>query len=228
MGGIGVKKAALILLALSLSLFSMAGEPYFCNKQGSRLHYERKDTRDGTLVWRHVMTISSVGHDGTVNYSSFFTRPGGASMYGGPVPLTVTISSVGDVEMNVAESVGAIFSNVFGTRSPKTDGGKSVLPSDMEPGDILPDVSGTASTKLVSMDVRVTERRVLQRESLTTPAGTFDCIVVQEHKVEKGAFRNRVTTARTWYARGVGMVRHDTYDKNMVLETSEILTKIDY
>ena len=226
MGGIGVRKAALLLATLFLCLSARAGEPYFCNVQGTELHYVRKNVTDGTLVWRHVMTIDSVASDGTVCYNSLFTKPGGARMYGGPVPLEVAINDRGDVEMNVARSVGAIFSNVFGTRAPRTAGGSSVLPADMKPGDVLPDVAGTASAKLVSMDVRVTGRRVLQRESLTTPAGTFDCIVVQEHKVEKGTFRNRVTTARTWYARGVGMVRHDTYDRNMVLETSEVLIGI--
>ena len=51
--------------------------------------------------------------------------------------------------------------------------------------------------------------------------------MVSEHKVERGLGRNRVTTALTWYARGIGMVRHDTYDKDMVLETSEVLIEID-
>ena len=50
--------------------------------------------------------------------------------------------------------------------------------------------------------------------------------MVSEHKVEKGMMRNRVTTARTWYARGIGMVRHDTYDRNLKLETTEVLEKI--
>ena len=78
----------------------------------------------------------------------------------------------------------------------------------------------------MTMNVTVTERRVLGTDTLTTPAGTFPCVIVSEHKVEKGMMRNRVTTARTWYARGVGMVRHDTYDRNLKLETTEVLEKI--
>ena len=68
---------------------------------------------------------------------------------------------------------------------------------------------------------------MLRSEVLSTPAGDFDCVVVSEHKVEKGPGRNRVTTALTWYARGTGMVRHDTYDRNMKLETSEVLIGIN-
>ena len=74
--------------------------------------------------------------------------------------------------------------------------------------------------------VRVTDRKVLRVERLETPAGMFDCPVVSEHKVEKGPGRNRETTALTWYAEGIGMVRHDTYDRSGLLETSEVLTGI--
>lgn len=227
MGGCGIKKAATLIFALTLSLFAGAEEPYFCNRQGAKLHYERKEVKDGSLVWRHVMTIDTVSPDGAVRYNSRFTKPGGGQMYGGAVALSVVIKDSGDVEMNVAQSVGSVMANLFNAKNLKTTGGKTVLPSDMKPGDVLPDVSGTASTKLASMNVAVSDRKVLKRETVTTPAGKFDCIVVQEHKVEKGTLRNRVTTARTWYARGVGMVRHDTYDKNDKLETSEVLVKIN-
>ena len=57
--------------------------------------------------------------------------------------------------------------------------------------------------------------------------GKFECIVIRERKVEKGMGRNRHTIADTWYARGVGMVRHDTHDPDLNLLTSEVLTSIE-
>ena len=219
-------KRILLVLSFLFSLCAEASEPYFCNRQGVQLQYERTTVGDGSLVWRHVMTIDLVGADGVIDYNSLFTKPSGAKMYGGPVALHVIVRDDGDVEMNVAEAVGSVFSNVVGAKHLTTTGGQTVLPADMQPGDILPDAGGTASVKVASIAVTVTDRKVLSRESLTTPAGTFDCIVVQEHKVEKGTLRNRITTARTWYARGIGMVRHDTYDRNLKLETSEVLVKI--
>ena len=221
-----MKRIAVLLLALVTCLCVRAEEPYFCNRQGAQLQYERTTVDDGSLVWRHVMTIDRVGADGAIDYNSLFTKPSGAKMYGGPLALHVDVTQDGDVGMNVAGAVGSVFSNVFGAKHLKTTGGQTLLPADMEPGDVLPDASGTASTKVASMSVSVTRREVLSREILTTPAGTFDCVVVQEHKVEKGTLRNRITTARTWYARGIGMVRHDTYDRNFKLETSEVLVKI--
>ena len=96
----------------------------------------------------------------------------------------------------------------------------------MKPGDILPDANCTVKAGLLQYKVSVTQRKVLRLETLKTPAGEFECTVVSEHKVEKGPGRNRETTALTWYSTGVGMVRHDTYDKRLKLETSEILCRI--
>ena len=38
--------------------------------------------------------------------------------------------------------------------------------------------------------------------------------------------RNRHTVADTWYARGIGMVRHDTYSPELELQTSEKLVTV--
>lgn len=209
--------------------YAGAVEPYFCTRQGARLRYVRTDAGDGTIVWRHTMSIDEVsgnGNGSTVGYSSLFTKANGGRMYGGPVALNASIDGDGKVTMSVAESLASVFANVVGARNVRQEGGVTILPSDMKPGDVLPDITGSASAGPLKITVSVTDRKVLREETLKTPAGTFECVVVQEHKVEKGV-RNRVTTARTWYARGVGMVRHDTYDKNMKLDTSEVLQAID-
>lgn len=209
--------------------YAGAVEPYFCTRQGTRLRYVRTDAGDGTIVWKHTMGIDGISEDEgktLVRYNSLFTKAGGGRMYGGPVSLTVRVSADGDVHMSVAESLASVFANVVGARNVRQEGGVTILPSDMKPGDLLPDITGSASAGPLKITVSVTDRKVLREETLKTPAGTFECVVVQEHKVEKGV-RNRVTTARTWYARGVGMVRHDTYDRNMKLDTSEVLQAID-
>lgn len=218
------------LLAVS-ALFAETPGPeqaYFCTSAGTRLHYQRVDADDGALRWNHVMTIESVSADGVIEYNSNFTRPGGGKMYRGPVSLEVKVGPDGDVEMDVANSVASVVANIVGERRVKSEGVMTVLPSDMAPGDVLPDASGTVTAGFASLNVCVSDRKVLKTETVTTPAGSFDCIVVREHKVEKGSLRNRVTTALTWYARGVGMVRHDTYDKNMKLETSEFLVRMEH
>ena len=221
-----------LILALTLCLsgfFLEAQDAFFCDEPGKVLVYERHYVKDGRLKWRHEMSINSVsqGDRGElIGYSSSFYKPSGAIMYGGPVELEALVGADGDVQMDLALSLASVFSNYVGESKVDFVQSPSVLPSSMKPGDVLKDAEFVVSLLGMKYKVAVTQRSVLRSESLQTPAGDFDCVVVQENKVEKGPGRNRETTALTWYAKGVGMVRHDTYDKNMILETSEVLTSI--
>jgi hypothetical protein len=51
--------------------------------------------------------------------------------------------------------------------------------------------------------------------------------VVREFKTEKAPLHKKQLWNDSWYVRGVGYVRHDTYDKNMRMLSSEILMRID-
>lgn len=221
---------ALCLLLLPGML--RAGSPFFCDRAGTVLDYERNYADDGRLKWHHCMTIGEVsGPEGglrSVDYVSCFTKPSGAVMYGGPVRLCAELLPSGDVKADLSASLASVFRNIFPGRAVSSEPCPSVLPSDMLPGDVLPDASFCVTVAFARYNVTVSDRKVLRRETLSTPAGDFDCIVVSEHKEERGPGRNRVTTALTWYARGIGMVRHDTYGSDLGLETSEILTSVKF
>lgn len=222
---------ALYIAAALLAAPQPSVSPYFCDTEGTVLKYERSYAGSGRLKWRHEMTIREVERmdDGSleIDYQSEFRRPGGGRMYGGPVALSAVVEADGDVLVDVSASLVSVFRNLLPDRAVSAEPCLTLLPSGMEPGDVLPDAACTVGAAFADYDVTVSSRSVLRRESINTPAGEFDCIVVSEHKVERGPGRNRETTALTWYARGIGMVRHDTYDKNMKLETSEVLTEIE-
>jgi len=74
--------------------------------------------------------------------------------------------------------------------------------------------------------IDVTERLVLRRERLATPAGTFDCVVVRERKKEDAPLHHLDNYVENWYVPGMGYVRHDVYSVNMELEQTEILQKV--
>ena len=67
----------------------------------------------------------------------------------------------------------------------------------------------------------------MRRETITVPAGTFDCVVVKEHKVERAPLFKRDRITYTWYALGIGLVRHDTLFTDGRRECSEQLTRIE-
>ena len=218
-----------ILASAAANLVGQEAVPYFCNVPNTVLEYTRT-TAEGDVKWYHTMKIGSAANNAgniCIDYTSHILNHKRKPYYGDePAKLSASITQ-GKVTVNIAESVAAIFRTILPSGVTITSsGGESSLPSDMAPGDVLPDIHASVKALGRTMRITVTERKVLREETISTPAGKFDCIVIRERKVEKGMGRNRHTVADTWYARGTGMVRHDTYNPDLELITSEVLMKV--
>ena len=216
-----------IIFSSTIYLMGQEKAPYFCNEEDAVLEYIRT-TAEGDVKWYHTMKIEDVKQEGDrtrIDYTSHILNHKRKPYYGDePAQLSASVNQ-GSVTLDVAESVAAVFRTLLPSGAKITSsGGESTLPSDMVPGDVLPDVHASVKALGLTMKVTVTERKVLRIETISTPAGTFECVVIRERKVEKGMGRNRHTIADTWYARGIGMVRHDTYSPDMELQTSEVLS----
>lgn len=220
---------ALVLLMLLSPTMTLA-QGYICSSRGTQLQYVRRYVDNGKVKWRHIMTIDRVTmfSDGTsrVDYDSDFKKANGKQMYGGPVSLTSDLLCDGTVCMDVSQTMRSLLRNVFPKAEITNSECITSLPPEMRVGDVLPNVVSVVEARGIEYRMTVTGRKVTGTDTITTPAGVFPCVVVTEHKVEKTIGFSRETTANTWYCKGVGMVRHDTYNKNMVLETSEVLEKI--
>lgn len=219
-----------LVLVLMLPVSVRASDGYICSSEGTVLGYVRRNVDDGSVRWHHKMTIQSVtmrtDSSRTVLYESDFKKANGRQMYGGAVSLSSEVSAVGDVSMDMSQTLRSAFANIFPKMKITSEGGIARVPCRLTAGEPLPSVRAVARAAGVEYTMTVSDRRVEGRDTITTPAGTFPCTVVFEHKVEKTVGYNRETSSRTWYCIGVGMVRHDTYDKKMRLETTEILETI--
>jgi len=90
------------------------------------------------------------------------------------------------------------------------------LPSRMTAGQQLKDASFTIEMEgpiPMTMTSDFTNRKVEAIEKVTTPAGTFDCIRISYNTFSKVAFIKTEGRAIEWYARDVGLVRSEYYDK---------------
>lgn len=106
-----------------------------------------------------------------------------------------------------------------------------VFPTGLAVGSTLPDASMTMKATMNGMTImnnttKVTNRKVTAKESKTTPAGTFDCVVIEEDTEMHGAMGMNMTShSKAWYSLGVGMVRQEYYRNGKLGGYSE-LTKI--
>ena len=215
-----------LLLVFAAVLCAYAGEPYFVTRGDRTLYYERYKAGTKKLVQTTTLDIDrveAVGAARRVHYTMTLRKANGSTMYGGPADLSVLIAENGDVDMDFGGTVKMVIQNMFPHAKVRFSGNAALMPLGMQPGDTLPD--SHCILKVAGMEVKldITGRKVLRRERITTPAGTFDCVVARERKQEKAPLHHVDVWSDTWYAPGIGYVRHDEYDKNMRLETSEIL-----
>ncbi|MDF0717972.1 hypothetical protein PY092_17545 [Muricauda sp. 334s03] len=122
------------------------------------------------------------------------------------------LSQMGDVEMDIS-------------------GTDVELPNNLSVGQELPDANISVKMKMggainMNTNVETINRKVEKQESITTPAGTFDCYVIYSETKTKMMMANSTFPSRTWLAEGVGMVKQESYNKNGKLVGSMVLTQL--
>ncbi|MEL6140145.1 MAG: hypothetical protein AAFU67_00835 [Bacteroidota bacterium] len=104
------------------------------------------------------------------------------------------------------------------------------IPSlDEAPGTQLKDgslVVGIQGPITMKMKVNITDRKVEDSETITTPAGSFNCVVLSQ-TVSTKMVVNVEAGSKEWYAPEVGMVRSETYNKKGKLLGYSVLTALD-
>lgn len=90
------------------------------------------------------------------------------------------------------------------------------IPNNLSTGQELPDSNMLMTINMspikMKMTMDITNRKVSGSETVTTAAGTFDCVVLTYDYESKMGIK--VTgTAKQWLAKGVGMVKQEDYNK---------------
>ena len=101
-----------------------------------------------------------------------------------------------EVEMNISGEVGR-------------------LPAVLTTGTKLPDSKldfSFVAGKIV-MHIKNYGRKVLGTDKVTTPAGTFDCVMLEEYYSINVMVVSEKTRQITWYAPGIGDVKTESWDK---------------
>jgi len=105
------------------------------------------------------------------------------------------------------------------------------IPSNPRAGQKLKDGQMQISMKTEGMpnmfktQVKISDRKVEGVEKITTPAGTFNCVKISYNSQMKMSFINTRTKTVQWFAKNVGMVRSEIYNKKGKLSGYTELTK---
>jgi hypothetical protein len=105
------------------------------------------------------------------------------------------------------------------------------MPADLEPGMELGDgsISMSASSggmAMMNFNTFVTNRKVEGKETITTPAGTFECYKISQD-MEVKSIMSIKTSSIEWVAEDVGVVKSESYNKNGKLTGYTLLTSLE-
>ena len=209
-----MKKNLLFFLLMAGIVSVYAQTPYCCVTKGAELtytDYDAKGRETGTTVevFKDVKIISDQDYDITMETT---VNAGGQ--------LTTLESS-----MEVRNGSATISMGQGSIDLTATDPELMQIPNRLAVGYKLP--LGEMIVDLGGFRVKstVTENEVIDREEITTPAGTFKCYVVKQTSEGRVMGIKSSTTTKTWYARGIGAVKTETYSKGDLFSSS-VLTSV--
>lgn len=103
------------------------------------------------------------------------------------------------------------------------------LPNDLQVGQTLKDANLNMAMNMgglkMNMSLDMINRKVNAKESITTPAGTFDCYALS-YTTEMKVGMKMIFKIKEWIAKGVGVVKSESYNKNGKLMGYSELTSI--
>jgi hypothetical protein len=221
----------LSLIAMSFaSLYAQDCTPWFPFAEGTVFEYSFFDKKD-KLSSRIEYVVKEVTKDGsgmaaTVE-STFFDKK---DKEAGAFEFNVSCAD-GNYRANVSNFMNPALKEMFGTVEMTVTGDDLVIPKDIKVGDKLPDANSHMETAMgvitMKMDMEVTNREVVGKDKVTTPAGSFDAFKVTSDEHIKMSIMNRSSSSIYYYAPGYGQVRYEYFDKKGNMDSYMLLTKFE-
>ncbi len=196
-----MKKSFFVFMAMFFAVGMYAQDAYYCLRQGAELIYRSTDAKGRETGTTTIVIKAVTGSDG--NYELVQTNEISLSKLdlGKPVAVSVSIKD-NNIPVAILNGLAYEFTEI-GPSIPST----LSVGQELECGTIEWEVMGIKSSHTV------TSHKVVAQEEITTPAGTYDCFVVEQKYTMKSGFAKSEGVNKVWYAKGIGAVKTENYDK---------------
>ena len=216
-----MNKKLLFLPALlfSLSVFGQCND-YYVLEQGTEWTYENFN-KNGKTAGKNQQKVTAYektgsGFKATIN-SVIFSDKGKKAMEG---DLEMTCEN-GVMIMDMRKFIPEEQQKAFSSYEMKMESENLELPSKLSVGQSLKNGSITmtavGSPIPMNMSVQITDRKVVAKETITTPAGTFECYKITSKsntQTKMGINMSFEFSSTEWIAEKAGMVKSESFDKN--------------
>jgi len=221
---------AAILFGFNSSIAQDNCSKYYPLVEGSSFEYtfyNKKGKQNGKTEYS-VSNVKDEGGQTTATFTMSYTDEKGKNNFSSEYDMACTGEGIKIDHMSILPT--QMLSQYEDMNLDMDISGTDIeLPNNLSVGQQLADanVSCKMSISGIKMNIEVAQvdRNVEKKETITTPAGTFDCYVLNETTKSKTMGANIEIHSKTWLAEGVGMVKSEIYKKNGNLESSSELSK---
>lgn len=218
-----------LLFIMSLVVTAQDCEPYYIESQGAvreMASYDKKDKLTGTTI-QTVKEVKTAGNKVEWTIGTVSKDAKGKELSSGDLHMSC---ENGIFKMNMQNFLDDEMMKSFEGMEVTVDATDLDYPLSLSPGMALNDGQVTVSATsqgipMMSMVVKIYDRKVEAVEDVTTPAGTFSCYKMS-YTVETKMMFTIVAKGSDWMAKKVGVVRSETYDKNGNLTGYTVLNSV--
>ncbi len=207
--------AAFLMLVTTLS-FAQDCSPYFPLKQGTTYtmkNYDKKDKLEGTS---EQTIVKKTTNGGNVEAKVDITHYDKKDKVVAKGDYTVSCKN-GSVEIDMSNLISNM-TQLYNTggMDVKVDGDVLDLPAELKAGQELKGGKITASISNMGMNifkttVVISDRKVEGFETVTTPAGSFECAKISYISRAQVMIKTVETKVVEYYSKDVGMVKSEHY-----------------
>ncbi|MEQ8627533.1 hypothetical protein [Ekhidna sp.] len=227
------KLFTLLLIGCTISVYAQCDDSFFPFTEGvsfEQTAYDKKGKEQG----KSMSEVVSVDGSTAVVKNVYFDKKG-KEMADGDYSI---VCEGNTIKMDFNNFIPEGMLDQYGDAEVSVEGDFITIPDNLQVGQTLPDGTGTITIKMTStaamnitMDMTITDRKVEKKETLDTPAGSFESFKITQTTIMKmnmmGMSKTTETSAASWYAKGVGMVRNENYDKKGSLMGYTLLTSFN-
>ncbi|MDC6351297.1 hypothetical protein PP178_07000 [Zeaxanthinibacter sp. PT1] len=211
------KTALFILLLLCFS--SIIGQDcskYYPLQEGTSLeytNYDKKDKPDGTITYEVISSENN--SDGTTAVMQMSLKdPDGEEVMQSEYEVRCKDNVV---HIDFKSLMNQQMIEQFKEMDVELSGTDLELPNNLAVGQSLNDANLNMKMSMgamnMNMNVETINRKVEKKETVTTPAGTFDCFVIYSETSTKMMMGKQTFPSRTWLAEGIGVIKQESYNK---------------
>lgn len=219
-----MKKLLLITALILFGTVSNAQKTFFPTKEGTVLVYQSFDKKDKlTNTLRYTIKKVNTTNDGMdITYMCESKDAKDQLIFNDEI----TIHQKGDVlYMDMSNFVNKAMFKQNGEIPADLEitGNNMEIPNNPKEGDVLPDANVVMAMKIgfvnMKMSADITNRKVESIEDVTVKAGTFKGYKFTSDVNSTAMGIKAKSSNISWYAKGIGVIKSESFDKNGILQS---------